>query len=865
MMKKNLLPVLVLVTGLVVISCDGFVSKVQVKGSPTFHAPLGSKSYSVSKYISVAEIREMMGADEPDSTMKVYEYPFAKGTGAPVDPLANPSDPFVPGVEDTNMRFLVHYPLTSVDLDFSTYLENIGFAADISASMPSQNFTVPTIESPTPIEIDFNSALLESLNVIPSFPITIGATGAGAFNVPAVPLVFTGFETATFSAGTMNLNITVGSGLTGLTLTGIRILDSSDVVVASATDLPRSLSGTITVPVPLTGATFSKNMQIAFDVTASGATNGNLGVTPRFSSETRLSAATGVALTLPAQTIPQITIPAISDPSFVQATVGTGDITMAITPGGSVTGFDRSLSLTVAQVGGLNTGVTNDTSPEPTIPLADETINREAINLDVEIALSATNASFSDLGTTGLVFSVAPTINIEKFSSVTMKPGAGFEFEKEVTVPLSQDLRDWVTSIAFNEVGLKIIFTNGLPAGNNIGVTVTSTAFGINKTDDLLAQKSPASAQYSFTNGTTANPYSFVPASHTNIDYTFKFNPPGYNQVAGTMTLTNLSPRATFGFSLDSVEMVSDWETVTVDPQDGFGGTFPEAGDSPLDFSTLTDYLGEGLGFAEIPMYLYISGPELTATAGVAASYRDKDNVAKTADLLDAGTTINKVDPHVFTQTDNVISAALSEPSASLIRFADVMNDSPSDLSISYNIDIDKISLTKAQVEAGATLKADLVIVFPLAFKAEGATNDVAKLELLEAGTSDLLGREVGSEDETLDDVFNNLKSMEMVLGLNNKLGLEGTLILSALNSVPGGDPFIKEISMGSPGFKESILDLTKEDIDFIKTNNPFTPSFSLEIQKGNYYLQRNAGIDVKITLNIETDINYEIDLQGGK
>ncbi|HKL85699.1 MAG TPA: hypothetical protein VJ861_05150, partial [Treponemataceae bacterium] len=163
-------------------------------------------------------------------------------------------------------------------------------------------------------------------------------------------------------------------------------------------------------------------------------------------------------------------------------------------------------------------------------------------------------------------------------------------------------------------------------------------------------------------------------------------------------------------------------------------------------------------------------------------------------------------------------------------------------------------------------LKADLVIVLPLAFVAAGpAPKNVAEIdfsELMGENPTDLLGRKEGEEDKSLDDVFNNLKSMAMKLDINNNLGLEGTLVVSAGT---GTDLFRKELVLDSPGFKQSRLDLTKDDIEFIKRNNPFTPSFRLEIPNGTYHLKKNGGLDVKITLSIETDIDYSIDLQGGK
>ena len=856
MMKKFVLSLLVVMTGLIIISCNGLVtpSKVQVKGSPSVYAPLGSKTVTLSEYLNTDDIIKMMGADKPDSTMTVYEYPFTAGTTTPT---------FAPGVADDNMRFLVHYPLTSVDLDFSQYLENIDLAGGISADFPAQTFIVPNIANPDPITINFNSALLISLNAISAFPVSFLSTSAGSLTVPAVSITLTGFEDATFSAGSMDFVISAGT-TAGLSVSGVRILNAANEEQASSTGPAVSLPGTVSIP--LAGVTLNKDVQFEFTLSASEATLGTLTVAPSFPDDTRLDAASGVSISAQTQTIPAMTIPGITDPTFVQATVGAGNITMAIGPvSGTVTGFTRSLTLAVTQdSGGLSSGVTNNTWPEPTVPLAGETINREAISLSGSVELSASNAEFSGMGTTGLVFSVAPNVDITTFSSVTMNPGTGFEFEQTIETPLSQDMRDWVTSIEFTEVGLKLQFTNGLPAGNPIPIRVTSLAFDIDQTQNLLATNPPAT-EYSFTNGSVASPYSFVPELHENIDFTFELTPPGYNSGDGTMTLTNLAPGETFGFSLDSVEPVTEWTSITVDPQEGYTGSFPETGGDPLDLSMLTDYLGDGLGFADIPMYLYISGPEFTATATVSAFYNDGNIDPKTKELLPLGL-IDVVDLLLIEQTDAVVTTALGEPSAALLGFNDVLNDNPSDLSISYSIDITAMTILKQEGVTPPPLKADLVIILPVAFKADGPLpKKIAIIEfdsLMGEHPTDLLGRKEGEEDKSLDDVFENLKSMAMKLDINNNLGLEGTLVVSAGT---GTDLFSKPVSLGSPGFKTSTLDLTKDNIEFIKRNNPFTPSFRLEIPNGTYHLKKNGGLDVKITLSIETDIDYSIDLQGGK
>ncbi|HKL85414.1 MAG TPA: hypothetical protein VJ861_03685, partial [Treponemataceae bacterium] len=337
MVKKFLVSLLVVMTGLIIISCNGLVtpSKIQVKGSPSLYAPLGSKTLSLSEYLKTDDIIKMMGADNPDSTMKVYEYPFTAGSGF------GSTETFISGVSDNNMRFLVHYPLKSQVIDFSEYLTDLNFSSTVATQIPPQEFTVPTLESPDATEIDFNSVLLTSLNAITAFSVPVLATSAGSVTVDTIPITLTGFENATFSAGSMELVIDAGT-TTGLSVSSVRILNAANVVLASSTGPAVALSGTVTIP--LTGVTLNKVVKFEFTLSALGATSGALQVAPSFSANTLLSAATGVNISTTSQNIPSISVPAITDASFVEATIGAGNITLAIEPaeaGGIITGFTR--------------------------------------------------------------------------------------------------------------------------------------------------------------------------------------------------------------------------------------------------------------------------------------------------------------------------------------------------------------------------------------------------------------------------------------------------------------------------------------------------------------------------------------------
>ena len=441
--------VLTLSASILAVSCGDFISNIQVKGSPTF-----CRSQHESgdiEYLSIADIREMMYADSPDAELQVYEYPFERALSAD-----DPEDFELE--QDNTMRFLVHYPLTSIDLDFGQYLADLNFEDSISADMPAQSFTVPDIEDPDPQTVDFNAQLLAVLNAIPAVPAVPVVLSAGTGELP-VELTLPGFDTASFSAGEMVLDFS--SAPSNLTLTSVT-LQNGTTIKASGTGLPVALSGATSVSIPLTGTTdLANEVRIVLGLTASAPTTGTLKFRLAFADSTRLDAATGVSLDPVSVEIPNVSIPAINDATFVQAVVGNGSIDLTIGPSsetGDISGFTRELDLEIAQTGGLSASLVNNTSENPSVPLAGEIINANSINLSGEITLSATNASFKNSELPVWCHQQPMLLSIVRDSNT---PGAGFDSLPRCRSP-SDDMSNGVFR-RFTEVGLDL--TLRTPAG----------------------------------------------------------------------------------------------------------------------------------------------------------------------------------------------------------------------------------------------------------------------------------------------------------------------------------------------------------------------------------------------------------------
>ena len=128
-MKRNLLTGFAMAAAgcALLVSCGSPFSKVQIKAEPSLYAPLGSKNFEMSSYVSVKKIRDMLNSGEQNeaaSKLKVYEYEYDDGSGT--------------------MAFRLYYPLMDLDLDFSSYMDKLDMT-ELGSAIPAVAFTVPAL------------------------------------------------------------------------------------------------------------------------------------------------------------------------------------------------------------------------------------------------------------------------------------------------------------------------------------------------------------------------------------------------------------------------------------------------------------------------------------------------------------------------------------------------------------------------------------------------------------------------------------------------------------------------------------------------------------------------------------------------
>ncbi|TAH55613.1 MAG: hypothetical protein EWM51_01790 [Treponema sp.] len=852
------------VLALTAISCTFDVpKKIQAKGSPTVYAPLGAQTFEISEYLGTDKISEMFTTGSDSSGMRVLTYKEAP--------------------TDETLKFLVYYPITEVDLDFASMTKGMDLEGKISAPVAEQSFAIPTVASSTEntVNINFMSDLLSTINgSMPalSLPVTEGVPVTE--DTIDLPLSITGFDTATIGAGSLEVSFGTFAGASAtfnVTLNSIRIMDGATEIATSGTSLVLvnngvSQSGAATVP--LTGKTLPKNLTLRLMVTVSGGSpeeSHTIGITPRFTSDTYLSGASGISINQSAA-IPDITVPLAGiDASFVNAVIGSGGLSV---DSGAIpatwTGFTKTVSLNVSQSGGLNIAPSG-TGAVVNADLAGSTISANDITISGSVVLEATNASFADMPSTGLSVTCATELEVTEFTSVTVVPGASFATSTTISEALPQEMIDWVDSVSFTEVGVRMYFSHNLPAANNFTVSVTSNALGLNspaKVVDPVTNVATESRDVDFINTTLNSDTGNTPLKPGTgagevgtLDVTVGLSLGTYNSGANQLTLKNLVPGETYSFKA-TTEFVADWSKIVVNPQTGYSGNFPENA-AGMDLSAIEDYLGDSIGFSEIPMYFYVGGLpgslDVKFDCKLDAVYTSNSATITSSLINKTGADALSLSAEMPAFTTGITEFTGTVPEASAqTDLATVLNAKPADLKIAYDIKPNSVTLHPEDLESSSTLQAAMILVFPfeLTVKSGGADIEFGEESAL---TKDLFGREPTAKDnEDIDKLLDSLSAVTLSLNLTNTTGLNGVSLVMT-DGLPGG--FRKELSLVSG---PQTLSLTRDDVVYIQNHNPFIPKVLLHVNEGTVSVKPAGGVTLSVTIAAVTDFDQTFDLQGG-
>lgn len=649
---------------------------VSVKSSgAAYNVPLGSGSIAMNKYLSVSKLQENIG-----STAEVYDYN--------------------PGGNDKVQEFLINYPVTSIPLDFSSYLDSMDFSSSLSKNI-SKDIAIPS----------FNNVTFQQNITVPDLDKSIAdsfqsSTQSLSIPEPGALTTWSTTDVTYFSSGlsiTINVNspeytsISYRSGYINITVAPPSTPPSSDfvfmatakleedgTVLSSSGTTPQDLTSGSTLSIPLAGVTLGKKFTVLFDGSVSGGTLGKYNTYSISSalSSVKISKVTGVTMSSSdlgssgtVSVNQTVSMSSVSD-YLVSAVVSSGSIAFksALPDGWSGVNCAADVGLS----GGVTVGTLSDATPvsgdmtqylvNKYVDLSGKTITPNDIVITGTVTLSLDNATVvfpeddSDVtvsmtGTCSISGLGKTTVNIDKLVDTST-------LTQSITQDFPDEVVTYVKSITFSEIGINGTVTNTLPANDMTAtVTVSSTMFQMNNISDSVALSGADNTLAIKKEDITVNPSSTNKTADFTVGVGLSNGGTGtYAAHTSYITFDTLSFGATYNFAA-AMTCTYDWTSITLNISSTEQKDTISTG---LDMSTLlSDYLKgdtsnllDNVKLSNIDAYLYVKKPVFTANSdvttdplnglyfaglvkAVTCTLDSNNKVTSTADIYDGATNIS--------------------------------------------------------------------------------------------------------------------------------------------------------------------------------------------------------------------------------
>ena len=825
-------------------------SSVRIKAKPTVYVPLGEKSITEAEVFT--KLEETL--QKNNKNIRLYRYQPSGG--------------------DDKLRYLVHYPLQTLELDISKYFNGdpLGNGGSGDTAALSQNFekkiSVPNLQQKKDVSIDvsgINQELLNRFNTSNTISVTIPSGIAPLLSHrQSVNVSFTGFNTISFENGA---KLTLSSSSTTVVYT---------ITAATMKSNGASVTGTISpdgkkIEFPLNGITISN--ALVFNLTLN-LTSGSDNISLDSNLEGVIKKVTGVTasdidVSLPPQTIP-LSLPA----EFEKATIAAGSMKFTAQMPNEWSDITIEEKMKVVQSGADGFSI----DPSDYRPLGN-TISLENQKLNNQSTLSCTPAFKVKLNNATYTkqdsLPITLALDIKKFKEITLQNPSGLTVNREQDVP--QDMKDWVKKIKFKTVSAKIKLDNGLPAENDIKIRLSSTSFKM-----LLPQGKV------FVSGKTEQEYSCNggAAFDLDIESLSKFDLKAQiilpNTTGTTFTLKNIETGKDITLS-GSIQFNPDWEEIILKAKANQTVSFPQTG--RMDLSELTSKLKDsGIELEEIPAYFYAGSDSglLGSTkmnVKLTATYiKTGETTDTSAVLVDKNNVALKALPVGTFPSDKIFTGAIPDAMLSIKQgesgitktLAGIMNDYPKNLQLTCTLNMGEIPITRAKYntlkDKKPKVSIDLVLDVPVGFKvASNRTFSLMDMFGINMSGTDLFGRRsahdkpFGLDDQILD----SLQALNVHINLKNDLsGSVPKCILQFKDGLGNpinddfGNPIEKKITAAAV---EQTVTLTSSELKKLLEKYPVSPELVLELPQGSYSLKRDFKLGASITVLAETDINYSM------
>ena len=824
-------------------------SSVRIKAKPTVYVPLGEKSITEAEVFT--KLEETL--QENNKNIRLYRYQPSGG--------------------DDKLRYLVHYPLQTLELDISKYFNGdpLGNGGSGDNAALSQNFekkiSVPNLQQKKDVPIDvsgINQELLNRFNTGTAIPITILPGIAPLLSHrQSVNVSFTGFNTISFENGA---KLTLSSSSTTVVYT---------ITAATMKSNGASVTGTISpdgkkIEFSLDGIMISN--ALVFNLTLN-LTSGSDTISLGTKLEGDIKKATGVNaadidVSLPTQTIP-LSLPT----EFEKATIAAGSMKFTAQMPNEWSGITIKEKMKVEQggVGGFSI-IPSDYRPlGNTISLENQNLNKQQLSYTPAFKVKLNNATYTKQDSLPITLA----LDIKKFKEITLRNPSDLTVNREQDVP--QDMKDWVKKIKFKTVSAKIKLDNGLPAENDIKIKLSSTSFKMLPPQERVFVSGKTEQEYSCNGGTA---FDLDIESLSKFDLKMQVILP--NTTGTTFTLKNIETGKDITLS-GSIQFNPDWEEIILKAKTNQTVSFPQTG--RMDLSELTSKLKDsGIELEEIPAYFYAGSDSglLGSTkmnVKLTATYiKTGETTATPAVLVDKSNITLKALPAGTFPSDKIFTGAIPDAMLSIKQgesgitktLAGIMNDYPKNLQLTCTLNMGEIPITRAEYntlkDKKPKVSIDLVLDVPVGFKVE-SDHPLSLMDMFGINMSgtDLFGRRsVHDKPFGLDDqILDSLQALNVHINLKNDLsGPVPKCILrfkdGSGNAIKGDSdkPIKKEIAAAAG---EQTVKLTSSELKKLLEKYPVSPELVLELPQGSYSLKRDFKLGASITVLAETDINYSM------
>ena len=826
-------------------------SSVRIKAKPTVYVPLGEKSITEAEVFT--KLEETL--QKNNKNIRLYRYQPSGG--------------------DDKLRYLVHYPLQTLELDISKYFNGdpLGNGGSGDNAALSQNFekkiSVPNLQQKKDVPIDvsgINQELLNRFNTGTAIPITISPAipQNTPYTLSQVNVSFQGFKKITFENGA-KLKLLSNPSTVHYTITQAEMKSNGHSV-------PGTINGQ-DIEFPLNGITISN--ELGFKLTVK-ITSGSGTISLGTKLEGDIKKATGVTaadidVSLPTQTIP-LSLPT----EFEKATIAAGSMKFTAQMPNEWSGITIEEKMKVVQSGadGFSIDPSDYRPLGNTMPLENQKLNNQStLSCTPAFKVKLNNATYTKQDSLPITLA----LDIKKFKEITLQNPSGLTVNREQDVP--QDMKDWVKEIKFKTVSAKIKLDNGLPAENDIKIKLSSTSFKMLPPQERVFVSGKTEQEYSCNGGA---------AFDLDIEHLPKFDLKMQvilpNTTGTTFTLKNIETGKDITLS-GSIQFNPDWEEIILKAKTNQTVSFPQTG--RMDLSELTSKLKDsGIELEEIPAYFYAG-----SDSGLLGS--TKMNVKLTATYIKTGETTDtpavlvdksnitlKALPAGTFPSDKIFTGAIPDAMLSIKQgesgitktLAGIMNDYPKDLQLTCTLNMDEIVIKREDYDKPENKKPkvsiDLVLDVPVGFKVESDhTLSLMDMFGINMSGADLFGRRSAHDKPFgLDDQFQILDSLRSIqVRINLKKDLSGTDPKCILRFKDGlgnpinddsGNPIEKKITAAAG---EQTVTLTSSELKKLLEKYPVSPELVLELPQGSYSLKRDFKLGASITVSAETDIDYSM------